>query len=538
MTTVGFLQKVTILSGSLAFANISGGPRGASIQIFCFGPDLVEQLKSIRLNSPVNVSGTLAIKKLQKGREILVSENDSIYPIEQLEIKASKLSCLNTFPADLHVSENHIFQPQDRHLQIRYDEELRQRLLFRSEVAAFIREELKDFNEMETPILFKSTPEGAREFLVPTRKPGYAYALPQSPQQYKQILMASGIYRYMQFAKCFRDEDLRADRQPEFTQIDLEMAFTDGEGVIHRVEQLIKSVYSKFARPGTAIETALPESPFLRMSYNEAMSEHGSDKPDLRITPLIQRIDQIIPPELRGMMTSIQDPIIEAFKFKLQGSSKDVQAFIRKFLDSPDSDAFTQNPDGPPGVCVVDFQKPLHGLQVFGFEGAEMLKELFDRSRKPQYQDEETHKANIVFEEGDLLIIQARENLPHSGGSTMLGKLRLAIYKAAIAQGLISPDPDHRFLWVTDFPMFTLDNDVDPGQGGTAGFSATHHPFTAPKSAEDVDLLLTDPLKAKADHYDIVVNGIELGGGSRRIHNSEMQKFVMKEILKVMLSFP
>lgn len=503
------------------------------IQILCFGPDLVEQLKNIRLNSPVSVTGILALKRLQKGRELQVSKNDSIYPIEQLEIKASKLSCLNTFPADLHASENHTFQPQDRHLQIRYDEELRRRLLFRSEVAAFIREELKDFNEIETPILFKSTPEGAREFLVPTRKPGYTYALPQSPQQYKQILMASGIYRYVQFAKCFRDEDLRADRQPEFTQIDLEMAFADGESVMNRVEQLIKSVYSKFAKQGTTINAPLPDSPFLRMSYNEAMSEHGSDKPDLRITPLIQRIDQITHPELRGMMTSIQNPIIEAFKFKTQGSSKEVQAFIRKFLDSPDSDAFTQNPDGPPGVCIVDFRKPMDGLQIFGFEGAKKLKELFNQSRRPLYQDEKTHEINAAFEEGDLLIIQARENLPHSGGSTMLGKLRLAIYKAAVAQGLINSDPDHHFLWVTDFPMFTLDNGLDPGQGGAAGFSATHHPFTAPRTAGDVDLLLTDPLKAKADHYDIVVNGVELGGGSRRIHNSDMQKFVMKEILKV-----
>jgi aspartyl-tRNA synthetase len=138
------------------------------------------------------------------------------------------------------------------------------------------------------------------------------------------------------------------------------------------------------------------------------------------------------------------------------------------------------------------------------------------------------------FEDGDLLLIQARENLPaHIGGSTMLGKLRLALYKAALAKNLIEPDPSHHFLWVTDFPMFTLDDGSEPGQGGQAGFSATHHPFTAPKTDADAEMLKVDPLKAVADHYDLVLNGVELGGGSRRINNPQTQLFVMEEILKV-----
>jgi aspartyl-tRNA synthetase len=168
-----------------------------------------------------------------------------------------------------------------------------------------------------------------------------------------------------------------------------------------------------------------------------------------------------------------------------------------------------------------------------GFEGAEKLKTLYSELPRPGYQNKELHKINCTFGDGDLLIIQARQNHPHSGGSTMLGKLRLAIHKAAVAEGLIGPDSDHHYLWVTEFPMFTPNNDTDPGQGGASGFSATHHPFTAPLSPEDVDLLLTDPLKAKADHYDLVVNGVDLGGGSRRIHNAEMQKFVMRDIIKV-----
>ena len=224
------------------------------------------------------------------------------------------------------------------------------------------------------------------------------------------------------------------------------------------------------------------------------------------------------------MLTSIKDSAFEAFKIKLQGDSKVVQHFIRDFMDSPAAEPFNQNLDGAPGVFIFDERKPLEGLQSFGFEGAESLKAIFTEADG--------------FEEGDLLIIQARPNVPHSGGSTMLGRLRLAIYKAALARELVELDPTHHFLWVTDFPMFTPDTSTDPGQGGSSGFSATHHPFTAPKTGADLDMLLTDPLKAKADHYDLVLNGIELGGGSRRIHSSAVQRFIMTDILKVRGLFP
>lgn len=233
------------------------------------------------------------------------------------------------------------------------------------------------------------------------------------------------------------------------------------------------------------------------------------------------------------MLTSVKDPIIEAFKIRLDGSPRRVQKFIRDFMDSPDAEAFKSNVDGAPGICMYNSSRPVEGLQTLGFEGAEKLKSLYEQRERRSHESAAAYSSGRSFEDGDLILIQARENLPHSGGSTVLGKLRLAIYKAALTEELIEPDTSHRYLWITDFPMFTLDNDTDPGQGGSAGFSATHHPFTAPKTAADVDLLLTDPLKAKADHYDLVVNGVELGGGSRRIHNAEMQKFVMRDILKV-----
>jgi aspartyl-tRNA synthetase len=327
------------------------------------------------------------------------------------------------------------------------------------------------------------------------------------------------------------------------------MAYEDGRGVMARVEILIKSIYKYFStKPVGFLENPLPEYPFFRMPYEEAMSNHGSDKPDLRIGGLvsysimsevydwplqIHRIDKVVPDELRSMLTSIQEPIIEACKLRFDCHPEQVRAFIARFMDSPDAEPFTSNIDGAPGFCVYDSRKPIEGLQTLGFEGAEKLKALYSELPRPGYQNKELHKINCAFEDGDLLVIQARQNLPHSGGSTILGKLRLAIHKAAVAEGLISPNSDHHYLWVTEFPMFTPNNGIDPGQGGTSGFSATHHPFTAPLTLEDVDLLLTDPLKAKADHYDLVVNGVEIGGGSRRIHNAEMQKFVMRDIIKV-----
>jgi aspartyl-tRNA synthetase len=239
-----------------------------------------------------------------------------------------------------------------------------------------------------------------------------------------------------------------------------------------------------------------------------------------------------VPKDLVNMLTSIKNPIIEACKLRLNSDPETIQSFVRKFMDSPDAELFRLNIDGAPGFSIYDSRRPLEGLQTLGFEGAEELKSFYARLPRSPADDEETHEIKTAFADGDLLLIQARENLRFSGGSTMLGKLRLAIYKAALAQGLVEPDLRHHYLWVVDFPMFTLDNAADPGQGGAAGFSATHHPFTAPKSVFDVDLLLTDPLKATADHYDLVVNGVELGGGSRRIHNAEMQIFIMRDILK------
>jgi aspartyl-tRNA synthetase len=224
VTAVGFLAKRRDIGRALTFVPLLGG-NGERVQVFAraeVNDEVKQALRQIPENSAVSVTGVLGMKyeeKEPKKNPGSMKRREGHCLINEVEIRVQKIDCLSSFPKELKHQPNHQYEPRHRHLQLRFDEKLSERLRFRSEVAAFARRALSDFQEVETPILFKSTPEGAREFIVPTRRRGYAYGLPQSPQQYKQILMASGIYRYFQFAKCFRDEDHRADRQPEFTQV-------------------------------------------------------------------------------------------------------------------------------------------------------------------------------------------------------------------------------------------------------------------------------------------------------------------------------
>lgn len=223
----------------------------------------------------------------------------------------------------------------------------------------------------------------------------------------------------------------------------------------------------------------------------------------------------MIPVDLISKISSLSKPIVEAFMLRVSRDPTKTRKFVIEFMDSAAASIFKANPDGQPGVFIYDSQRPLAGLQPFGFEATERLEE------------------DLELEEGDLVIVQARENKPFTGNSTMLGNLRSVLHKAAVSSGLIPSPTGFEFAWITDFPLFSPDNGIDPGQGGSAGFSSTHHPFTAPKNAEDVDCLVRNPAEALAEHYDIVVNGVELGGGSRRIHDVRVQEYVLKDVLKM-----
>ncbi|KAK5003748.1 aspartate--tRNA ligase msd1, partial [Cryomyces antarcticus] len=302
-------------------------------------------LNSIRAGSPVAVRGTV------KPREPSKQDLGEIKKMKNIEIGLIEIQCLNAFPKDIIVTEDTKFPAEQRHLQIRSEKSIRDALAFRAKAASICRDQLgtqQDFIEIETPLLFKSTPEGAREFLVPTRTKGQAYALPQSPQQYKQILMASGIPKYFQIARCFRDEDLRADRQPEFTQLDLEMSFATGEDVMRCIETLLKRLWAELL----GVET-LP-SHFPRMTYEDAMSIYGSDKPDIRLGMKISRIGHLLPIDLINKIGPLTDPIVEVMKLQVSDRPEETRQFVSAFMDTPDAVPFLENKEGQPGIFIYD----------------------------------------------------------------------------------------------------------------------------------------------------------------------------------------
>ncbi|KAM5443570.1 aspartate--tRNA ligase msd1 [Microsporum ferrugineum] len=505
----GYIGKRKKIGKNMTFVRLSDPTLSQSVQIVVSNSQVLDALKSIEPNSAVAIHGIVKPKENQPQS----SEVDDKDGLNTVEVELQDIQCLNEFPKDIIVTSDTVFPPSKRHLQIRNDASLRQSLAFRAKANVALRRALEEFEppflEVETPILFKSTPEGAREFLVPTRNRGLAYALPQSPQQYKQMLMASGIPRYYQFARCFRDEDLRADRQPEFTQLDMEMSFATAEDVMTTTEALVKKLWA------SVMPEPLAPEPFPRMSYHMAMSLYGSDKPDTRFDMRLRRVDQYLPGDFISKISSLNSPSIDAFKVKGNGCPKETMRVLNSFMNTSEGKYFLDNPDGAPGVFAIDSSKPMSGLSPAGFEAAWELERLFE------------------LEHGDLLFFQPRKDEPFSGGSTRAGELRLAMHRFMVEKEFHSPPVGFNFHWITGFPLFSPSVDSEPGQGGTAGIASTHHPFTAPRTAEDAALLLTDPIKAIADHYDLVVNGVELGGGSRRIHSAAVQELILRDILKV-----
>jgi aspartyl-tRNA synthetase len=351
------------------------------------------------------------------------------------------------------------------------------------------------FLEVETPTLFKSTPEGAREFLVPSRlTPGEFYALPQSPQQFKQVLMVAGVERYFQLARCYRDEDLRADRQPEFTQIDIEMSFIEREDIYALVEGLLKRVWK------TALGVDVP-TPFKRMSYQEAMNRFGIDKPDTRVTM-----------ELADFTDEFRCSGFKVFSGAVAsgGVVKAINANGLACATQGQLDAMTE-------IAKGFGTKGLAFIKVEGGEWKSPIVKFLSEAEKTSL------KTKLAIEEGDLVLFAAGEWLT---SCEILGKIRL--YAAEILKGqgkLTIPSDRFDFLWVVDFPLLSFDKEMNR-------WYSSHHPFTAPVE-EDVSLLKTDPKKVRGQHYDIVVNGVELGGGSIRIHSPDVQKTVFEEVLQI-----
>jgi aspartyl-tRNA synthetase len=413
-------------------------------------------------------------------------------PSGEIEVLATELTILNAAETPpFHHDEN---PHEDLRLQYRYldlrREEMTQRMQLRHKVTRIMRSYLDDngFLDIETPILTRATPEGARDYVVPSRtQPGKFFALPQSPQLFKQLLMMSGMDRYYQIARCFRDEDLRADRQPEFTQLDIEMSFIDEAQIMGMMEELIRKLFKE------SIGVDLPAD-FPRMSWDEAMRRFGSDKPDLRIPlELVDVADLMAGVEFKVFAGPAADPEGRVAALKLTGGGN----LSRKEIDNYTDFVGRYGARGLAYIKVNDVAAGRDGLQspILKFLPDETVQGIVDR---------------LELADGDIVFFGADKS---SVVSDALGALRVKLGNdRGLVEGEWSP------LWIVDFPLFEWDAKANR-------WNALHHPFTAPDSA-DADALRADPGKAGSRAYDMVLNGTEIGGGSIRIHDQGMQSAV------------
>lgn len=411
----------------------------------------------------------------------------------EIEIVVSELRILNKAKTPPFYIQDGVDVDENVRLRYRYLDlrrsEMQKNIMLRHRVAKIMRDYLDEhgFLEIETPMLCRSTPEGARDFLVPSRlNPGQFYALPQSPQIFKQLLMVSGFEKYFQIVRCFRDEDLRADRQPEFTQLDIETSFLNQEDILTLMEGLIKRIFE----PTLNVKI---ETPFLRMSWDEAMERFGSDKPDLRFGMELQDISEFVKGSDFKVFTSVLESGGQVKVIKVD----DYANIPRRELDG-----------------LVEYVK------IYGAKGLAWIQYTEEGIKSPFkkfYSDEtfEKIKQATGAKTGDLLLVVGDKP---SVVAQALGELRLEM---ARRRNLIDENK-LCFLWIVDFPMFEY---VEEDKR----YKAMHHPFTAPRD-EDVEFLLTDPEKVKAKAYDIVLNGVEVGGGSLRIYQSDLQKKVFEAI--------
>jgi aspartyl-tRNA synthetase len=495
VTLIGWVDTVRDLGG-VRFVDLRD--REGITQIV-FNPDKPEihaQAHHLKSESVIEVRGT-----------VVKRDADTINPkmaTGEIEVVAESLIIHNVcqplpFPMEDDKADK---VGEDLRLEYRYLDLRRPRNLglvkTRALAAQTIRRTLEDegFLEVETPTLFKSTPEGAREFLVPSRlNPGTFYALSQSPQQYKQMLMVAGVEKYYQLARCFRDEDLRADRQLEFTQVDLEMSFIEREDMYALIEKMLKATWKKVL--GVDIPT-----PFPRMSFQEAMDRYGVDKPDTRFDLEIVDFTDTFKSSSFKVFNSVANApggVVRAINAKgladiTQGELTNLETIAKSL-----------------GAKGLAFIKSEHG------EWKSPLLKFFSDAEKA------TLKERLNIEDGDIVFFAAA---PWTQASAILGRVRLESARYLQQRGKLDiPAGKFNFLWVIEFPLMLWDEDEKR-------FLSAHHPFTAPVK-EDEPLLNTEPEKVRGQHYDIVLNGVELGGGSIRIHNPDMQKHIFENVLKI-----
>ena len=490
-----FLDRETILMGWVLRRRDHGGvifidlrDRWGITQIV-FNPEINEAVhaKAHQLRSEwvIAVRGTVA-------RRPAAMENHKL-KTGAIEVLVHELRILNTsetppFPLDEDIEVSDTLRLQYRYLDLRRPE-IANNLVLRHQALQTVRSYLNDnsFLEIETPMLTRSTPEGARDYLVPSRvNAGKFYALPQSPQLFKQILMVAGMDRYYQIVKCFRDEDLRADRQPEFTQIDMELSFITEAEIITLVEGMIKNLFK-------AVRGIELQPPFAQMTYDEAMRRYGTDRPDSRFG--LELVD--LTETLRGCGFKVFQSAIEKGGVVKAINAKGCGGFSRKDLDD-----------------LTEF------AGRFGARGMAWIKIKEDEWQSPItkfFSPEEIAAMATALDArpGDLILFGADQTRTvHQ----VLAELRLELARRL---GLIEPG-SFSFLWVTDFPLLEYDDEA-------RRYTAVHHPFTAPRE-DQLDLLATDPGAVKSRAYDLVLNGSEIGGGSIRIHNPAMQQQIFEAL--------
>ncbi|NBJ63794.1 aspartate--tRNA ligase [bacterium c-19] len=479
VTLIGWVAKRRNF-GSLVFIDLRDRE---GITQLVFDESLTDVINEVRNEYVLSVTGTVVERK-DKNPKLATGE---------IEIAVTDVKIINSAKTTPIIIADETDALEDTRLKYRYldlrRKPLQQNLILRHRVAMITRNYLSDqgFIEVETPILCKSTPEGARDYLVPSRiSEGTFYALPQSPQLYKQLLMISGMEKYFQIARCFRDEDLRADRQPEFTQIDIEMSFVEEEDVWEMTEGLMRKIFREIK--GIDLE------PFLRLPYEECMAKYGSDKPDLRFDMECHNISEVFRNTEFKLFAQIleQNGIVQALVVK-QGAGR----FSRKELDQLQE------------YVKVYGAKALAYLK-YGEDGisGSVAKVLSD-------EEKAAIQTALHVENGDLVFMIADQM--HTA-QTALGALR---QKLGHQLELIDKNA-YRFLWVTNFPMFEYSAEEDR-------YVAAHHPFTAPNE-EDVDKLMNDPQHCYSRAYDLVVNGYELLSGSIRIHDQKLQEKVFEAI--------